>query len=103
MLILNIKVNTMKNVVIILFTALLAVSCGGHKGGYIIEGQLSGNSPVVADGEAHLSGIGFAHSDTVKVENGAFKFTGDRTIPGYHTITFKGIRGHIRFFLEDGR
>lgn len=93
----------MKNVVIILFTALLAVSCGGHKGGYLIEGEISGKAPVVSSGEAYLTGIGFMHRDTAKVENGVFKFKADRTIPGYHTITFSGIRGHIRFFLEDGK
>ena len=92
----------MKNVVIILSAALLAASCAGHKGGYLIEGEISGKAPVVSSGEAYLTGIGFMHTDTAKVENGVFRFKADRTIPGYHTITFSGIRGNIRFFLEDG-
>lgn len=92
----------MKNTVLFLIMALLAVSCGG-KSGYTIEGNLSGKAPVVSSGEAYLTGIGFVHRDTAKVENGVFKFKADKTIPGYHTITFSGIRGHIRFFLEDGK
>ena len=87
-----------------LFAAMLPViaSCSG-KEAYVINGHITGNSDAIKDGYAFLTGVGVrVQPDTVSVKDGYFRFSGREVQPGQRTITFKGLRGNIRIFVEEG-
>lgn len=92
------------NVPCFLFAAMLLVlaSCSG-KDAYVINGHITGNSAAIKDGYAYLTGAGIdVPRDTAVVKDGVFRFSGREVKPGPRTITFKGFRGNIRIFLEEG-
>ena len=84
-------------------TALLICASCTHKEAYVINGHITGNSTAIKDGYAYLVGVGIdVPPDTVKIKNGEFRFSSGSVVPGMRTITFKGLRGNIRIFLEEG-
>ncbi len=92
----------------ILFSAIaffMAVSCAVNTDGYVIEGSVTGDNDALVEGKAYLYNMDrdFPIRDTVDVVNGRFTFTGTVTTPEQYTINIDGVRGGIRFFLENDK
>ena len=82
---------------------LLVLASCARKDVYVINGHIAGNSAAIKDGYAYLTGAGIdVPRDTAVVKDGVFRFSAPEVIPGQRTITFKGLRGNIRIFLEEG-
>jgi hypothetical protein len=84
----------------ITFIATLA-SC--NKDGYTITGKIAGvnnGKSVILQNQDEMGQL--KSIDTVKVENGEFKFTGKATEPSIHLIQIDSIPGKVVFVLEEG-
>ncbi|WP_306350809.1 TlpA disulfide reductase family protein [Flavobacterium sp. '19STA2R22 D10 B1'] len=84
------------------FTAIL-VSCNkASENEYVITGTVTG----VENGKMVIlekpGDMGLVPVDTVKVENGTFKFIGKSTEPEIHLIQVDAVNGKVPFILENG-
>ncbi|MGG7035562.1 MAG: redoxin domain-containing protein [Flavobacterium sp.] len=93
----------MKKFFLLLLVAVSIISCkevaNGH---FVIEGNANG----VTDGSSVFlqtqDSTGLVQVDTVKVENGKFKFEGQVTNPSLHFIQIDKINGKAVLVLETG-
>src|SRR5204862_5289858 len=93
----------MKKGLLVLFAAMSIISCkkvGENE--FIIEGKAEGIANGVPVYLQKQDSTGLVQVDTVKVENGKFKFEGKVDEPGLHFVEVDKIPGKAIFVLENG-
>lgn len=94
----------MKQIFLSLLAVATLVSCNKvGKNEFIIEGNADGVKDGIAVYLQKQDSTGWVQLDTVKVENGKFKFEGDVKDPSLHFIQIDSIRGKVIFVLENGQ
>ncbi|WP_051197536.1 DUF4369 domain-containing protein [Flavobacterium soli] len=93
----------MKQIFLSLLAVATLVSCNKvGKNEFTIEGSADGVKDGVAVYLQKQDSTGWVQLDTVKVENGKFKFEGDVTEPSLHFIQIDSTMGKVIFVLENG-
>ncbi len=94
----------MKKILFLALTLFVAASCTNSKMNmYLISGTITGDSEALVNGKAYLYNADrdFPIRDTADVVDGMFIFAGTVDTPEQYTITIEGVRGGIKFFLEN--
>ncbi len=71
--------------------------------GYVIHGKIKNNGKPVESGTIYLFNSDMTHSDTVKIKNGKFVFSGKVNIPDIYFLMTEGSRAYAQIFLENER
>lgn len=85
---------------LLFFAALLAVVACGPKN-YNIKGTVTADEPF--NGKVYLANLDREApiKDSAEVVNGIFTFQGVVNAPEYFSISLEGVKGSVRFFLEN--
>lgn len=93
----------MKQIFLSLLAVATLISCNKvGENEFIIEGNADGVKDGVAVYLQKQDSTGLVQVDTVKVENGKFKFEGNVTEPSLHFVQVDSTQGKVIFVLENG-
>lgn len=93
----------MKKYLLLLLATASIIACNKvGKDEFIIEGDATGIANGVSVYLQKQDSTGLVQVDTVKVENGKFKFEGKVTAPGIHFVAVDKIEGKAVIILENG-
>ena len=94
----------MRKLLLIITAAAFAISCNRlAENQYEITGTVDpsfNGKNVILETQGGFMGV--MPVDTVKVENGKFKFEGETEFPSFHFVQVEGMQGKVDFILEGG-
>ena len=94
----------MKKLLLIITATAFVISCNRlAENQYEITGTVDpsfNGKNVVLETQGGFMGV--MPVDTVKVENGKFKFEGETEFPSFHFVQVEGMQGKVDFILEGG-
>ncbi|AWG27009.1 redoxin domain-containing protein [Flavobacterium kingsejongi] len=93
----------MKKFLLFASVAAVLVSCNKTENAYVISGTVAGvenGVNVILEKQGDLGQL--VPVDTVKVENGKFKFEGSAKEPEFHLIQVGAVQGKVPLILENG-